>query len=330
MIRLFRTDESMKLFKVAQPGFFTTVQDLGRHGFLRYGVPVSGAMDDFSLQLANMLVRNELTDACLEVTMLGPELEALKNTQIAITGGDLSPHINGQDVNMWQTLNVSSGDVVSFGKVRSGCRAYLSVTGGINVPLVLGSRSTYFRGEMGGVEGRRLRAEDIIEGFDSANSIDSQLSMPKELIPSFGREAHVKVLLGPQLENFTENAVETFLSNPYIISLEADRMGYRLDGPVIEHRTKGDIVSDAILSGAVQVPSNGMPIVTMRDAQTTGGYAKIAKVITSDLNVLGQAKPKDAVFFHETTLPKACHDLLEYRKKLEIIHRELVRRSFPA
>lgn len=149
----------MKLFHVVKPGFFTTVQDSGRHGFLRYGVPVSGAMDEFSLQLANLLVRNAPNDSCLEITVLGPELEALSDTQVAITGGDISPLINGQEAEMWQTLRIRKGDVVSFGKLRNGYRSYLSVRGGINVPTVLGSRSTYTRCQMGGVQGRQSRLE---------------------------------------------------------------------------------------------------------------------------------------------------------------------------
>jgi len=314
----------MKLFRVIKPGFFTTVQDLGRHGFLKYGVPISGAMDEFSQLLANMLVRNNPNDACLEITLIGPNLEALSDTQIAITGGDITPQINGQDVEMWQTLRIKNGDIVSFGKVRSGCRAYLSVRGGINVPLVLESRSTYVRCEIGGIQGRQLKAGDIVEGFKSTKPQDFKLTVPEDFIPRFKDEAHVRVVMGPQLESFTENGAETFLSNPYTISIEADRMGYRLEGPTIEHKAHVDTISDAILPGAVQVPPDGKPIITMQDAQTTGGYAKIAAVITSDLYFLGQAKPKDTVYFHKISLKEACHRLLEYKKRFQFIERELL------
>lgn len=318
----------MKVFRVIKPGFFTTVQDLGRHGFLKYGVPISGAMDEFSLLLSNMLVKNNPNDACLEITLIGPELEALSDTKIAITGGDLTPQINGQDAEMWQTLAIKNGDVVSFGKVRNGCRAYLSVRGGVNVPSVLGSHSTYVRCEIGGIQGRQLKTGDIIEGFNSTNPLDFKLSVPEDFIPKFKDEAHVEVVLGPQLESFTEKGMETFLFNPYTISIEADRMGYRLEGPAIEHKVQGETISDAILPGAVQVPPNGKPIITMLDAQTTGGYAKIATVISSDLYILGQAKPKDTVYFHKTTLPEAWNRLFEYKKRLEIIEREMLKRSF--
>ncbi len=314
----------MKLFQVFRPGFFTTVQDLGRQGFLKYGVPVSGAMDEFSLQLANMLVGNNINDACLEITVLGPELEALSDTQIAITGGDISPTINGQEAEMWHTLGIKKGDLVSFGRLRNGCRSYFSVRGGINVPVVLGSRSTYGRCQIGGVQGRQLKSEDVLEGFESVKPLDFKFFLPDNLIPHFQSEVHVNVVLGPQLDSFTEKGVETFLSSPYMISLEADRMGYRLEGPIIELKALGDVISDAVLPGAVQVPSNGKPIITMKDAQTTGGYAKIAAVVTADLYVLGQAKPNDTVHFHEVSLSEAHTRLREYTERLEIIERKLV------
>lgn len=282
-------------------------------------------MDEFSLRVANMLVRNNPNDACLETTLIGPELETLSETQIAITGGDLAPLINGQEAEMWKTLKVKKGATVSFRKVRNGCRAYLSVRGGINVPMVLGSRSTYIRCEIGGVHGRQLKAGDTVKGFNSTKPFDYKLSLIQNFIPSFNGEKHVRVLLGPQLESFTQKGVETFLSNPYSITLEADRMGYRLEGLAIEHKEHGDIISDAILPGSVQVPSSGKPIITMQDAQTTGGYAKIAAVITSDLHILGQAKPKDTVHFHKVTLSEAHQRLLGYKKRFQIVEHGLLK-----
>ena len=316
----------MKLFRVVTPGFFTTVQDLGRFGFLKFGVPISGAMDEFSLQLANMLVSNGHGDACLEVTLIGPELEALHDVQIAVAG-DISLQINGQDSDTWQTINLMTGDIVSFGKVRTGCRAYLAVRGGIDVPIVLGSRSTHVRGEIGGMQGRQLKAGDYVEGFDAVQPIDHCLILPREFIPSFSRETEVGVVLGPQLESFTEKGLETFLSGPYVVTVEADRMGYRLEGPVIEYSKRIDTISDAILPGSVQVPANGKPIVTMQDAQTTGGYPKIAVVVSADLHVLGQAKPNDKICFHETALSTAHRKLLDYKKEFDIIESKLHRRS---
>jgi antagonist of KipI len=315
----------MKLFRVVKPGFFTTVQDLGRTGFLRFGVPVSGAMDDFSFQLANMLVGNHPNDACLEITVIGPELEALSDTQIALGGGDLPPLVNNEEVTMWQTINIERGDVVSFGKLRNGCRAYLSVRGGINVPLVLGSRATYTRCQLGGVQGRQLKIGDVLEGFDSANPLNHRLALPDDSVPDFNSEVHVNAVLGPHLDRFTQKGVATFLSSSYAVTFEADRMGYRTEGPAIELKTTGDVISDAILPGAVQVPSDGKPIIMMKDAQTTGGYAKIAAVVTSDIHVLGQMKPNDKAHFHEISLAKAHDKLREYQKKLQTVKKKLVR-----
>lgn len=312
----------MKALQVVKPGLFMTVQDLGRYGFLRYGVPISGAMDTFSLVAANLLVGNEQNDACLETTFIGPELQALVPMQIAITGGSCSPKINDQSIPMWQTVNVQEGDFISFGSMESGCRAYIALRGGIDVPLVLGSRSTYVRGTFGGAAGRHLKIGDVIESF-KLSLIETQYALPDELIPQFTNNIVVHVILGPQDNMFTDEGIETFLSNSYKVTLESDRMGYRLNGPVVEHKGKVDIVSDALLPGAVQVPKDGKPIVIMRDAQTTGGYPKIAVVVSSDLCLLGQAKPNDAVEFSRVTIRQAQKKGNEYSKMLSSLDQKL-------
>lgn len=312
----------MKVFRVIKPGLFTTVQDLGRCGFQRYGVPVSGAMDVFSLIAANLLVLNQSGAACLEITLLGPELEVLNDTQIAITGADLSPTFNGQSVPMWRTLNVSKGDVVSFGENRVGCRAYLAAAGGINVPVVLGSRSTFTRGGFGGFEGRPLKTGDLIEASEPPFKVE--LSMPEELIPHYENKLTVNVVLGPQADVFTYKGVETFLSSTYMVTTKADRMGYRLEGPVIEHKVSPSIISDAIPPGAVQVPGDGLPIIMMVDAQTTGGYAKIAVVTTPNLSRLGQVKPNDTVRFSRISISEAHLRLLEYQRTLSLMEMRIL------
>jgi len=306
----------MKVFQALKPGLFTTVQDLGRYDCLKYGVPISGAMDTFSLIAANLLVANDQNDACLEITLIGPELQALTTTQIAITGGIASPKVNGQSVPMWETLAVQEGDVVSFGKMESGCRAYLSIKGGIDAPLVLGSRSTYVRGGFGGIDGRKLKTGDTIEAFD-APSLTTEFSMPEELVPQFTNHFQARVVLGPQDDMFTERGMHAFLSSPYRVTPEADRMGYRLEGQVVEHKGKADIISDALLPGAVQIPKSGKPMVIMRDAQTTGGYPKIAVVISSDVSLLGQAKPNDTIEFSKVTVKEAQEKAREHLKLLK-------------
>jgi len=316
----------MKVFQVLKPGMFTTVQDMGRYHYLRYGVPISGAMDVFSLVAADVLVGNNRNAACVETTLIGPELQALRRTQIAITGGTVSLQINGSSVPMWETLEVYEGDVVSFGRMESGCRTYLSIRGGINASSVLGSRSTFVRGGFGGIEGRQLKTGDAIEGFD-VPLLEVEYSTPEELQPRFTGDYKIQVVLGPQGDMFTEKGMGTFLSNPYKVTLEADRMGYRLEGPMIEHKEKADIVSDALLPGAVQVPRDGKPIVIMRDAQTTGGYPKIAVATTPDVSLLGQAKPNDTIEFSNIAVQKAHEKTREYYKLLTNLSGLLMRKS---
>jgi antagonist of KipI len=311
-------------FLVLKSGLFTTVQDLGRNGYLRYGVPVSGAMDQFSLAAANVLVGNRPGEACFETTVVGPELQALTETQIAIAGARCSPRINGEDVPMWHTLAVKTGDIVSLGNARDGCRTYLSVRGGISVPLVLGSRSTYVRGGFGGLDGRALRNGDLIETADSVPH-GVECFMPKELVPRFAESVEAHVVLGPQADMFAETGIAAFLSSVFKVSAEADRMGYRLEGPRVEHVREADIVSDALLPGAIQVPKDGRPIIIMRDAQTTGGYAKIAVVITPDLSVLGQAKPSRLVRFAKVSQTEAQERSREFFKLLKSLSSMLVR-----
>lgn len=313
----------MNIFHVLKAGFFTTVQDLGRYGYLKYGVPVSGAMDTFSMVAANLLVANSPNDACLEITLIGPELQALRDTQIAVTGGKISIRIDGEEAPMWQTLTVRRNETITLGKVEKGCRSYLAIRGGINTPLVLGSRSTYTRGKLGGIEGRQLKPGDIICGFN-VPLLENCFKLSEDIIPQFSNDFTVHVLLGPQAEMFTDKGIETFLSSKYKVTIESDRMGYRLDGPPIEHKDKAEIVSDALLPGAVQVPRDGKPIVIMKDAQTTGGYPKIAAVITPDLDMLGQAKPNDTVRFSEVKLKEARERLLEYRRKLSSLTQKMV------
>ena len=286
----------MELCTVKKPGLFTTVQDLGRYGFQKFGVPVSGAMDTYSYTAANLLVGNRIEDACLELTLLGPRLEFHNKAQIAITGADLSPSINDEEATSWRSFQISEGDVLTFGRPKSGCRAYLAIRGGIDVPLVLGSRSTYSRGKFGGFNGRKLEAEDTIKICEPPTMLKFNYALPKELIPQDNRIMKIEVILGPQSEYFARESLETLRSNFYVISVDSDRMGYRLDGPSVRHKTS-DMISDAIPTGAVQIPKDGKPIIMMRDSQTTGGYPKIAVVTTPDISRLGQAKPKDKISF---------------------------------
>jgi biotin-dependent carboxylase-like uncharacterized protein len=319
----------MELFRVIKPGLFTTVQDLGRLGFQRFGVPISGAMGEYEFTAANLLVGNRVNDACLEITLIGPEFEALDKTQIAVAGADFPLAINGNSVSMWQTIDVEKGDFIAFADgARSGCRAYLAVKGGIDVPFVLGSRSTYTRGGFGGNEGRALKAGDSIRVLALERSLKAKRILPPELVPSYDKEFSVDVVLGPQEDMFTAEGVETLLSSPYTVTPESDRMGYRLTGASIEQKSTGELVTEALVKGSVQVPSNGQPIILMADAQTSGGYPKIATVCTPGVSRLAQARPNDKVHFNKILLSQARTQYIEYRKRLRQLENQLVKQAF--
>lgn len=309
----------MAEIKVIKPGVYTTIQDLGRYGFQKSGMPVAGAMDAFSLKVANMLVGNGDNEACFEITLLGPELRFDSDSHIAVTGADLSPMINGKDIYMWSKVKVSKGDILSFGKIKSGCRSYIAVGGGIDVPAVMGSKSTYVRGKIGGYEGRLLKEGDEIRtGIPNAKGPEV-IKLPAELIPVYENGITARVVLGPQDDFFTKEGMNTFLSSEYRVTNEVDRMGYRLEGPKITHKDGADIVSDGITMGSIQVPGHGSPIVMMADRQTTGGYTKIATVITPDIDCIGQLKPGDKVRFKFVSLEEAHSIYRDYIKKIEMV-----------
>ena len=294
--------------EVLEGGVLTTVQDLGRYGYESYGVPVAGAMDPFALQVANVLVGNSLGEAVLEITIVGPILRATESCLIAVTGADLSFRVNGRPLPSWMAVFVRRGWIIEFGSRKVGCRAYLAVAGGIDVPVVMGSKSTYLRGGFGGIEGRALRGGDIIPIGQPAFYVPSLAGrdFPTGLIPEYSDEPEVHVILGPQDNYFTEEGITTFLSSEYQVSPTSDRMGYRLQGPEIVHKERADIISDGIVLGSVQVPADRQPIVMMADHQTTGGYPKIATVISADVSLLAQCMPGGStVTFKATTVEEA-------------------------
>jgi antagonist of KipI len=302
------------LFKVIKPGLQTTVQDLGRNGFQQYGISPSGAMDPYSLQIANLLVGNQIDEAALEATLIGPSLEALHNVSVAICGGNLSPRIDGQDVPLWKSIVIKKGQVLSFGPCKEGGRAYISMAGGINVPLVLNSKSTFVNGKFGGYEGRALKEGDILHGspFTVMNRFVHQ-----ELIPIYAKNLTVRVILGPHLEKFTKVTIETFLTAEFTISPQSNRMGYQLTGPALAHLNGADIISDAIPLGGIQVPASGQPIILMTERQTTGGYSRIGTVISADIPLLAQALPGTRITFKEVGLNEAQDLLRERNRKLK-------------
>lgn len=308
----------METFEVIQPGPLTTIQDLGRFGYQQYGVPPSGALDNYAFRIGNLLAGNEETAASLEITLFGCQLRALQDTAIAVTGADLGAALNDNPIPRWQSVPVHRGDIISFPRLRSGCRAYLAVAGGIDVPKVMSSAATHTRAGIGGLEGRALRKGDILRTA-KATPTAAGARVPPEYIPVYGDQIGLRVILGPQDNCFTEDGIRTFLQSAYTVSAQADRMGYRLEGPRIQHKLKADIISDGIPLGAVQVPGDGLPIILLADRQTTGGYTKIATVLSVDIPKLAQAKPGDQVSFRQVTEDEALVALQEYEQKLQAL-----------
>jgi biotin-dependent carboxylase-like uncharacterized protein len=308
--------------KVLAPGFHTTVQDLGRPGYQAIGVPPSGALDSFSLQLANALVGNRPGAAALEILLTGPELEIAADTaRVAVAGigpGLAIEFAHSSPAPAGHSITLSRGDVFKIIAGQESACCYLAVEEGIAVPPVLGSASTYVRGGIGGIEGRALRRGDFLPlAMDSASARpDLRLSL---LIASTGDQP-IRVVLGPQQEYFTEAAVAALFAGEFHVSQNADRMGMRLDGPLLRHRSGWDIISDAIATGGIQVPGSGQPIVLLADHQTTGGYPKIATVVSADLPVIGRRRPGDPVRFTAVTADAAealCRD--EARRLAELV-----------
>lgn len=323
----------MGQIKIIKPGLLTTVQDLGRSGYQQYGVTVSGVMDNVSARLANILVGNDEGEGLLEVTMLGPEIEFLADIVIAITGGDLLPVLNNHAVAMGKSLLVKKGDKLAFRGIKNGCRSYIAFSGGIEVPILMGSKATFTRGSIGGHEGRALKAGDLLtigEPRDALNLLTGRVL--QENWYEYSHTIELRVVLGPQEDAFTEAGLKTFFSSQYGVTNECDRMGYRLEGERIEHKKGGDIISDGIAMGAIQIPSHGNPIIMMADRQTTGGYTKIGNVITVDLPKVAQAKPGDKIIFKEVALEEA-HALLRdlegkigaFKQQCSIKEREVIK-----
>ncbi|MDY3868760.1 MAG: biotin-dependent carboxyltransferase family protein [Pyramidobacter sp.] len=288
--------------RVERPGALTTVQDAGRWGHQGIGMPVCGAMDAPALTRGNLLLGNDPGAAALEVTLMGPTLVFQDGEgTIAITGGDLSPKLNGVPVPQWTVLSVASGDTLSFGAPKGrGCRAYICVGGGIDVPLVMGSRSTYVKAGIGGFEGRALKSGDVLPVGTPwilwKKTVG--ISCPHELQPDYAFTAPLRAVLGPQDSYITPQGIKTFFETEYKISPSADRMGYRMESDAIIEHVKGpDIISDGIPMGAIQIPGQGVPIVMMADRQTTGGYVKIAVLHALDVARLSQRLPGSPVRF---------------------------------
>lgn len=315
--------------RVIRPGLLTTVQDGGRVGFQKHGVIVGGVMDTFAHRMANLLVGNEGSEATLEMTMKGDTWEVTEDTLLAICGADMKAIADGQPLPRWKPVWVKVGTVIQFGVSQHGARTYVAIAGGFQIPLVMNSRSTYVRAGIGGYEGRALQKGDELKAdkpgpqakklYDFlrkqarvASFYAPDWGIASELMPRYHEQPIVRVVKGNQFDWFTRESREAFFQQAYRVSPQSDRMGYRLDGPLLERIDKSrELVSEAVTFGTVQVPAEGNPIVLLADRQTTGGYPKIAQIISVDLPLIVQTKPGDAIRFREVGHQEAERLLIE-------------------
>ena len=279
--------------EVIAPGVHTTVQDTGRIGYQDVGLPTSGPLDRVALRLANALVGNPQNAAALEILLQGPTLKVrAESVRVAVVGASAGIEVKSEPprvIQAGESARLKRGDVFRIGTVGESLCAYLAVEGSFAIAPVLGSLSTYVRGAIGGLEGRRLQKNDLIPLARNEADDCEERALPQRY--DLALDQPVRVVLGPQEDYFSEHALKTFLSSEYTVSPHADRMGYRLEGAKLEHTKGFNIVSDGIVTGSIQVPGNALPIVLMVDNGTTGGYPKIATVISADVPVVGRRRP---------------------------------------
>jgi antagonist of KipI len=316
----------VSLLRVVKPGMLTTVQDLGRWGRQGLGVPVAGPMDSYSHRLANWLVGNDPTAAALEITLIGPELEAGDDVTCAVSGAAFAIRCGDAVAPMNERFVLPAGRRLRFGERGAGARATLAVGGGLLVPPLFGSRATSVVAQLGGLEGRPLKAGDELRVGGSADIPSSDYAPVLPVANTNSRATHVpalpmpaggarpRVIRGPQAKMFTAAAYDALFASRYTITANSNRMGYRLEGAPLSHAGAADILSDATPIGSIQVPAAGQPILLMADRQTTGGYPKIGTVISADLPLAGQLAPGDWIEFHECTRAQAV-DALRQRMK---------------
>jgi antagonist of KipI len=308
---------------VTRAGFLTSVQDLGRTGYRQFGVSTSGALDPFALRVANLLVGNDENAAALEIALGGLQLRFEDRRIVAWCGGEFDAQIGSRRLPAGHVASVQAGDELKFGRPRLGCRAWLAISGGIDVPVMLGSRATDLKAGFGGFEGRALRDRDKLPlgawpGLPIPAGGISSWSAPHDWVSPAKRDAVLRFVRGIDWFRFNDVTVQRFTHQHFTVSPESDRMGARFEGPELRRRDSGDLVSEAVAPGTIQVPPGGKPILLLQDCQTIGGYPKLAHVITIDLGVAAQLRAGDRVRFSEVSLADAHRLLFERERELEL------------
>lgn len=317
--------------EIIKPGMLATVQDLGRVGYQRFGVNCNGAMDESSARVANILVGNNEHEAVIELTLFGSALKFTSTHLISICGGDMNPYVNNQPVDMWQPIIVSEGSSLTFAQYRAGCRVYIAIAGGIDIPKVLGSYSTSLRAKVGGYEGRALKAGDVLHikkiqstslSYKLWTKIEGQERLSfhaQHFAPAYEDVVTVRYVKGPDFAQLTEHSQKQWATSVWKIDAQSDRMGYRLQGEQLEWEEREEKISEGVVHGTVQLPANGQPIVLLADRQTIGGYPKIAVIISKDISLLGQLKPGQKIAFVEVSLTEAEQLYIAYEQDIAIL-----------
>lgn len=327
---------------VLNPGLLTTIQDLGRIGYQKYGVIASGSMDTYATRLSNIMVGNKENEAVLEITLIGPSLKLEKGTLFSLTGGNLSPTINEKRIPMGRPIYVTKDCILKFGSCIKGCRSYLAVAGGFDVPKVMGSKSTYLRAEFGGFNGRALKKDDVLSiGVKSSMSnriikkmeelkgngdFVSPIWYMKNFMMQNPDSTVIRVFEDRQFNAISEESINKFFNSKFSVTNKSDRMGYRLSGEKIELKEKLEMISEEVSAGTIQIPPDGNPIILLADRQTAGGYPKIAHVSSVDIQKIVQLKPNDKITFKKITLKEAEQlyfqrekDIVELKKSIKLI-----------
>ncbi len=315
------TKQTAASLEVITPGLMDSVQDLGRFGHQAQGVPVSGALDSLHLRLANALVGNELGQGALEIRFSGPTLEVnAPSVRIAFCGTEGFVDLLGSETIRLpanQSHRLVKGDIIRIGAISDSAVCYLAVEGGFNLPLLYGSQSTYLLGKFGGFHGRSLQPGDLVPL--TMDQVESRAEAVMVDPPQLDQQGPIRVVLGPQDDYFSKKGIKTFLSESYQISSQSNRMGLRLGGPAIEHEKGFNINSDGIVTGAIQVPGTGQPILLLSDHQTTGGYPKIATVVSVDLPRLGRAAPGAKLTFRAISVAEAEQARRQQEQRLQAV-----------
>lgn len=310
----------MTEIRILEPGFLSSIQDLGRFGHAHSGVSASGAADSFALRIGNLLVGNKESAAALEMTLTGGLFEFDKPCCVAITGSRFSPKLGSTDAPMWKPFDVTAGQLLRIGATQEGARCYLCVQGGFDLPSTLGSRSTHLMTSLGGYEGRALRKGDVLRTNPGTYV---RIKPPMGDVARWYRKDVLRVTTGLQEVNFPKKDLELFYSSPFVVSEDSNRMGLRLQGAVLGHVAGNEVVTEGAPLGAVQVPAGGEPIILFVEHQTTGGYPKIANVIAADMHRVGQLRPRDRVRFQKISLEEARAAFFERERFIDSLRRPI-------